>query len=178
MVHLPQTNTFWEKSLVLFWSNYWPISLCQILTFFNRPRFTRMCHYFGPKNEPSCPNQNISENLLINLFLSFMPIYKVRYQSINKILTIKEYWNFIGWEPFLAIITWEPDFPQVRSFCRMLKDHKNFRFTIIPDKTKDLIFLKSPKNLVLWPFLTIFTIIFFKEILLSHITKYRLLTQY
>ena len=77
MVHLSQTNTFWEKSLVLFWSNYWPISLCQILTFFNRPRFTRMCHYFGPKNEPSCPNQNISENLLINL----VPIIHAYLQS-------------------------------------------------------------------------------------------------
>ena len=31
----------------------------------------------------------------------------------------------------------------------MLKDHKNFRFTPIPDKTNDMIFLKSPKTLFL-----------------------------
>ena len=29
----------------------------------------------------------------------------------------------------------------------MLMDNKNFRFTPIPDKTNDLIFLKSPKTL-------------------------------
>ena len=29
----------------------------------------------------------------------------------------------------------------------MLKNHKNFRFTQIPDKTNDVIFLKSPKTL-------------------------------
>ena len=85
-----------------------------------------------------------------------MPIYipkiKVRYQSINEILTIKEYWTLIGREPFLAIITWEPDFSQACSFWRMLKDHKNFRFTTISDKTKNLIFLKCPKTLVFDPF--------------------------
>ena len=107
-----------------------------------------------------------------------MPIYitniKVRYQSINEILMIKKYWNLIGWEPFLAIITWEPDFFQVCSFCRMLKGHKNFRFTIIRDKTKDFIFLKSPKNLVFWPFWPFLTSFFYqKNPALSHITKYR-----
>ena len=43
----------------------------------------------------------------------------------------------------------------------MLKDHKNFGFRTIADKTNELIFLKSPKNLVFWHFLTIFGIIFF-----------------
>ena len=93
------------------------------------------------------------------LFLSFMPIYipnrKVRYYSISEILAIKEYWNLIGCEPFLAI-TWEPDFSQASSFCRMLMNHKNFHFTQIPDKTNDVIFSKSPKNHVFGPFLTIF----------------------
>ena len=37
----------------------------------------------------------------------------------------------------------------------MLMNHKNFRFTQIPDKTNDMIFLKS-KNAVFGPFLTIF----------------------
>ena len=59
---------------------------------------------------------------------------------------IKEYWNLIGREPFLAI-TWEQDF---------LINHKNFHFTQIPDKTNDMIFLKSPKTMFLghfWSFL-------------------------
>ena len=78
-----------------------------------------------------------------------MPIHmakiKVRYFSNSEILTIKEYWNLIGQEQFLAI-TWEPDFPQAWRFRRMLMKHRNFRFTQIPDKTSDTIVLKSPKN--------------------------------
>ena len=38
----------------------------------------------------------------------------------------------------------------------MFINHKNFHFTQIPDKTNDMIFLKSPKTLFLdhfWPFL-------------------------
>ena len=73
-------------------------------------------------------------------------------------MTVKEYWNLIGREPFLAI-TWEQDFSQACSFCRMLMNHKNFHFTQIPDKTNDMIFLKSPKTMFLghfWPFLVIF----------------------
>ena len=88
----------------------------------------------------------------------YIPKIKVRYQSITELLTIKEYWNLIDRELFLSI-TWEPDFFQSCSFWRMLEDHNNFHFTLIPDKTNDLIFLKCPKNLVFgpfWPFLTSF----------------------
>ena len=59
-------------------------------------------------------------------------------------MLIKEYWNLIGQEPFLAI-TWEPAFSQACNFCRMLMNHKNFHFTQIPDKTIDIIFLKVQK---------------------------------
>ena len=55
---------------------------------------------------------------------------------------IKQYWNLIGQEPFLSL-TWELDFSQACSFCRMLMNHKNFDFTQIPDKTNDAIFLKK-----------------------------------
>ena len=68
---------------------------------------------------------------------------------------IKEYWNLIGQEPFLAI-TWEPDFTQACSFRRMLINHKNFHFKQIPDKTDDVFFLKSPKSMFsdhFWSFL-------------------------
>ena len=73
-------------------------------------------------------------------------------------MTVKQCWNLIDREPFLAI-TWEPDFSQECSFCKMLMNHKNFNFTQIPDKTNDEIFLKSPKAMFLghfWPFLVIF----------------------
>ena len=66
---------------------------------------------------------------------------------------IKEYWNPIDWEPFLAT-TEEPGFSKASSFCRMSMNNKNFRFTPIPDKTKEVIFKKSPKT-VFGPFLMI-----------------------
>ena len=95
-------------------------------------------------------------------------------------MTIKEYWNLIGGESFLAI-TWEPDFSQACSFCRMLMNHKNIHFTQIPDKTKDMTFLKSPKTMLLghfWPFLVIFARwgFFPENPTLSHITRYGPLT--
>ena len=87
-------------------------------------------------------------------FHSCLSTSQVRYCSI----TIKECWNLIGWEWFMAI-TWEPDFSQVCSFCRMLMNHRNFHFTQIPDKPNAVIFLKSPETMFLghfWPFLVIF----------------------
>ena len=61
---------------------------------------------------------------------------------------IKEYWNLIGQEPFLAL-TWELDFSQACSFRRMLMNHKNFHFTQIPDKNNYVILLISPKTMFL-----------------------------
>ena len=83
---------------------------------------------------------------------------KVRYYSFSEILTIKEYWNRIGWEPLLAI-TWQPDFSQACCFRYILMNHRNFHFTQIPDNTNHVIFLKSPVIMFLgyfWPFLVIF----------------------
>ena len=59
---------------------------------------------------------------------------------------IKESWNLIGQEPFLAI-TWKLDFSQAFNFRRMLMNHNNFHFTQIPEKINDMIFLKSPKTM-------------------------------
>ena len=73
-------------------------------------------------------------------------------------MTIEEYWNLIGWEPFFTV-TWEADFSQVCSFRRMLMNHMNFHFTQISDKTNVVIFLKSPKTIIFgsfWPFLVNF----------------------
>ena len=58
----------------------------------------------------------------------------------------------------------------------MLMNHKNFHVTKIPDKTNDVIFLKSPKTMFLGhflPFLVIFARwgFFPKNPALSHITR-------
>ena len=53
-------------------------------------------------------------------------------------------------------------------------NHKNFHFSQIPDKTNDVIFLKSPKAMFLghfWPFLP--DGYFFQKIRLPHTTIYR-----
>ena len=71
---------------------------------------------------------------------------------------IKEYWNLIAGEQFLAV-TWELGFSQACKFCRMLMNHNNVHFPQIPDKNNDVIFLKGPKAMFLghfWPFLIIF----------------------
>ena len=71
-------------------------------------------------------------------------------------------------------------FPSNQFSRRMLIDHKNFRFTQIPDKTNDEIFFKST-NPVFGPFLTIFWLFLpddnsFQIIQLWHATIYRPLT--
>ena len=92
---------------------------------------------------------------------------------------IKEYWNLTGQEPFLSI-TWEADFSQACRFCRMLRNHKNFHFTQIPEKTNDVIFL-SPKTMFVGHFWTFLVVsarwgFFPKNLALSHITRYGPLT--
>ena len=85
---------------------------------------------------------------------------------------IKEYWNLIGQEPFLAI-TWELNFSQEYSFSRVLMNHNNFYFTQIPDKTNDKIFLKSPKTMFLGYFSSFLpNEDFFQKIQLCHTQLY------
>ena len=52
----------------------------------------------------------------------------------------------------------------------MLMNHKNFRFMQIPDKTNDMIFLKSPKTLF-WDIFARWAF-FPKNRALSHTTLY------
>ena len=52
----------------------------------------------------------------------------------------------------------------------MLMNHNNFCFTQIPDKTNDVIFLKSPKILFLGHF-DLFDGDFFKKIQLSVLAR-------
>ena len=177
MVHLPQTNFFWKiinSILIYLLAPFIGQNLKKILP---ADPESWGCAIFGPKMVNFPKWEFFSENLLMSL-VSFIHAYlhaknqiKVRYHSTSEILTIKEYWNLIGREPFLAI-TWEPDFSQACSFCRMLMNHKNFHFTQIPDKTNDMIFLKSPKTMFLghfWPFLVILPVgDFFQRIRLCH----------
>ena len=142
-----------------------------------------MCNFWA-QNGPFAQMRFFQKTYQWALSFSFMPIYmpkiKLRYSSISEILTIKEYWNLIGREPFLAI-TWQLDFPQACNFCRMLMSHNNIHFTPIPDKTNDVIFLASPETMFLghfWSFWVIFVQwgFFPKNFAVSHTTIYGSLT--
>ena len=92
-------------------------------------------------------------------FYSCLSTYQNSKSDINLAKKVKkkvnEYWNLIGREPFLTV-TWESDFYQACSLCRMSMNHNNFHFTQIPDKTNDPIFLKNSKNHIVGPFEVIF----------------------
>ena len=79
-----------------------------------------------------------------------------------------KYWQFLA-------ITWEPDltrFSPSIQFLHNSMNHKNFHFTQIPDKTDDMIFLKSPKILFLGHFWLFLSFLpdddFFQKIWLLH----------
>ena len=105
----------------------------------------------------------------------YMPKTKIRYLLVK-------YWQLKNTEISLAerhfwLLLVNQIFPKhACSFCRMLKTHKDFPFTQIPDKTNDIIFLKSPKNPFLGHFLPFFLIVFSENPALSHITIYGPLT--
>ena len=170
-------NSIFGKLLISLSSTYYPLSLSKILkNFLQQIQSYEDAQFFGPIWPISPKWEFFSENLF-KFLVSFihtiyMPRITVRYLSISEILTIKEYQNLIDQEQFL-VITWEPDFSQACNFRRMLMNHKNLRFTQIPDKTNDMIFFKSPKTLFLcyfWPFLPDGD--FFQKIQLCHTLLY------
>ena len=180
MVHFPQTNFFMEN---YYYHSHLSISPFHCAKFLKNSssgsRVMRMCN-FWTQNGPFPQIRIFSENLsmiLVSLIHAYLHAkIKVRYKFICEILTIKEYWNLIGWEPFLAI-NWELDFFQACSFRRMLMNHMNAHFSQIPEKTNDVIFLESPKTLFwgqFWSFLPVGD--FFQKIWLSHTTLYGPLT--
>ena len=101
----------------------------------------------GPK-WPISPNKIFFRNPANEpcFFYSWLSTWQK--SDINLFVMIKEYWNLIGWEPFLPL-TWELDFSQAGSFHMMLMNHKNFDFTQMPDKTNGVIFKKSSKTMLL-----------------------------
>ena len=57
LAHLPCTNFFWYKPLLLLSSIYWPFLLCKILkNSYSRSRVMRM-HHFWAQNGPFAPNK-------------------------------------------------------------------------------------------------------------------------
>ena len=137
-----------------------------------------MCNFWAQNG--SFPQMRIFFRESVNKPCSFRAYLRAKNQSqifsIYEILTIKEYWNLIGREQFLAI-TWQLDFFQACRFRRMLINHKNFRFIQIPDKANDMISLKSRKTLFLghfWPYFPDGD--FFQKFRLSHKTIYGPLT--
>ena len=159
MVHLPLTIIFWGKSLMLFSSTYWTISLCKILkNSYNRPRVMRMCH-FWTQQWVHLPNERFWENLLINLVLiihAYLQSKKVRHQCINKILTIKDYWNLIGRESFV-VVTWEPDFFQACSFAECYRTIRTFVLYQSQTKLMTWFFQKVEKALFFGSFNHLFS---------------------
>ena len=101
LTHLLQTKSFWKKTLIFF---YLPIGSLHY-TKYQKKKF--LSANFWAQNDPFAQIRIFSENLLINL-VSFIQAnlsskIQIRYQSSDEVLTTKEHWNLIGWEPFLAI---------------------------------------------------------------------------
>ena len=122
LAHLPQTKTFLGKVV-----NTISIYLLNPFIVQSLKRFLQWIQSyedvpFWTLNGPICPNEVYFFRK--TLFLLFMPMYipktKFRYQSINDIWTIKEYWNLIGWELFSAI-TWQSCFSEACSFFQNVK---------------------------------------------------------
>ena len=133
MVHLPKTNIFfWKKLLRSFSSVYRLLSLCKILKrFLQRIQSYEDAPFLGPK-WPIRSNESFFRKT-VNKNCSFHSCLSACQKSKSDINLLVKYWRLKNTEMSLA---WEPDFSQACSFRRMLMNHKNFRFTQIPDKTK------------------------------------------
>ena len=116
-------------------------------------QFSKIRIFFRkPVNEPcsfySCLSTCQKSKSDINLLVKY---WQLKHTGIS--MTENDLW-----------LTWEPNFSQACSFYRMLMNHKNFPLTQIPDKTNDVIFLKSPKTLF-WGHFWLLLIIFAMQIL-------------
>ena len=117
-----------------------------------------MCHFWAQNGPFTQMKFFFPENLLIRLVHFIYAYHHAKNQSQVLIYQWNIY-NKIMKADWLRASTWESDFSQACSLCRMLMNHKNFCFTQIPDKTDDVNFLKSSQTLFLGhfrPFLVIF----------------------
>ena len=113
----------------------------------------RMCH-FRAQNGP-IPQIRIFFKKTVHELCFLHSSLSTCQKSKLDINLLAKYWRLKNTEISLAEL-WESDFSQACSFRRILMNHKNFHFTQIPDKTNDVIFLKSLKTMFLghfWPFL-------------------------
>ena len=145
----------------------------------------RMCQFLGPK-WPIGPNKNFFRKS-VNKPCSCHSWLSTFQKSKSDINLLMKYWQLKTTEISLAESHFWPYNLRTRLFLSMqfsqkwLRAIRTFCFTPMPDKSKDLIFLKSPKILYLghfWSFLVIFTRwgFFRKNSSVSHITKYGPLT--
>ena len=151
MVHLPRKKLFWEKLIIS--HIHLPTGPFYRAKFkknsFSRSRLTRT-HNFGAKNGPFA-QMRISFRKPVDrpcFFPSCLCTCQKSKSDNNLLMKYRRLKNTeisLTKSHFLAI-TWDPDFSEAFSFHRMLMNHENFRFTQIPDKTNDAIFLKSPKT--------------------------------
>ena len=161
----PKQAFFGEKSLILFSSTYWPISLSQIFNkFLQQTQGCEDASFLDPK-WANFPQRKFFRKPVDkpSFCHSSLSTFQKSKSDIN--LLMKYWWSKnTSWNPFVESqfwpqlenqTFWEPDFSQTCRFHRMLKDHKNFRFTPIPDKANDFILLKILKN--------VFDIIFFSK---------------
>ena len=157
MAFLPQRKTFFRKNYYRFHLPTGPFHCAK----FRKDSYNGRMHHFWTQNGPFA--QMIFRKPA-NKPCSIHSCLSTCQKSKSDIDLLMKYWWLNNAEISLVEshfwLTWEPDFSQTCSFRRMLMNHKNFCFTHIPDKTNDMIFLKSPKNLFLghfWPFLVIST---------------------
>ena len=137
MVHLPQTNFFWKINI--FFDYTVPFTVQNFKTILPVDQ-----EFLVPKWAIS-PNENFFRKP-VNEPCFFHSSISTCQKSKSDVNLFVKYWQLKNTEIFLST-TWEPDFSQACSFCRMLIDHMNFQFTQISDKTNNVIFLKSPKTM-------------------------------
>ena len=169
---------FWVQSSFIIWKiiniiliYLLPLSLCKILK-----KFFHWIHSYEDAQNGPFPQIRTFFRKPVNDPCFFHSCLSTCQKSKSDINLLVKYWRLKNTEMSLA---WEPDFSQACSFRRMLMNHKSFHFTQIPEKTNDVIFVKSPKTMFLghfWPFLPDGD--FFQKIWLSHTTIYWPLTPY
>ena len=162
-------NFFFGKLLISFSSTYWSLSLYKI-----KKKILPLdpelwaCAIFGPEmphfSKWKFFRKTCNEPCFFHSCLSTCQ------KSSSDINLLVKYWRLKNTEISFLTITWEPDFSQACSFCRMLINLKNFHFTRMPEKTNDHF----------WPFLVIFARwgFFLKNLALSHTTIYGSITLY
>ena len=91
MVHSLQTKNVLEKLFNIIFIHLLATFIVQNAkkNSYNGSRVMRMCHLWV-QNGPFAQMRIFSENLLISPVLIYMPKIKVRFSSVNEILTIKE----------------------------------------------------------------------------------------